>query len=115
MSKKGLQILAKRGILICMKGFKISLHTCTHCLSRKKRIALFFYDVPYRKPNVLGLVHSIVCGPITTSTHEGERYFVTFINYPSMKVWVYGLKTKDHLFVVFRHFHASFELEIGMK
>lgn len=98
MSEKGLQVLAKRGTLASVKGLKMSLKPCTHCLAGKQHKASFRYKAPHRKQNVLDLVHSDVCGPMTTSTLGGARYFVTFIDDHSRKVWVYALKTKDHVF-----------------
>jgi hypothetical protein len=94
----GLQILAKRGILAGVKGLEMSLKPCTHCLAGKQHRASFQYKAPNRKSNVLDLVHSDVCGPMTTSTLSGARYFVTFIDDHSRKVWVYPLKTKDQVF-----------------
>lgn len=115
MSDKGLQILAKRGILIGMKGLKMSLKPCTHCLARKQHKASFQYKAPHRKPHVLDLVHSDVCDPMTTSNLGGARYFVTFIDDHPRKVWVYALKTTDQVFVVFKQFHASVERETSKK
>ena len=48
-----------------------------------------------RKSNVLDLVYSDVCGPIKVESLGSNRYFVTFIDDASRKVWVYVLKTKD--------------------
>ena len=33
-----------------------------------------------RKPNVLDLIYSDVCGPIDVETLDGNKYFVTFID-----------------------------------
>lgn len=107
MSEEGPQILAKSGIFACMKGLKMSLKPCTHCLAGKQHRASFQYKAPHRKPHVLDLVHYDVCGPMTTSTLGGTRYFLTFIDDHSRKVWMYALKTKDRVFVVFKQFHAS--------
>jgi hypothetical protein len=52
---------------------------------------------------------------MSTSTYGGARYFVTFIDDHSRKVWVYPLKTKDQVFVVFKQFHASVERETDKK
>jgi len=71
-------------------------------LAEKKHRASFQYKASHRKPNVLDLVYSDVCSPMTTSTLGGARYFVTFIDDHSIKVWVYALKTKDQVFVVFK-------------
>uniref|UniRef100_A0A2N9F0J4 Integrase catalytic domain-containing protein n=1 Tax=Fagus sylvatica TaxID=28930 RepID=A0A2N9F0J4_FAGSY len=43
----------------------------------------------------------------------GNRYFVTFIDDVSRKVWVYVLKTKDQVFQLFKKFHTMVEREKG--
>jgi transposase InsO family protein len=60
-------------------------------------------------------VYSNVCGPIEVPTLGGNRYFVTFIDDASRKVWVYLLKTKDQVFDIFQQFHAMVERETGKQ
>ncbi|KAI5335775.1 hypothetical protein L3X38_025909 [Prunus dulcis] len=50
---------------------------------------------------------------MTTSILGGARYFVTFIDDHSRKVWVYAIRTKDQVYEVFKQFHASIERETG--
>ncbi|KAI5338837.1 hypothetical protein L3X38_018109 [Prunus dulcis] len=94
MSEKGPQILAKREELTGMKK-GMPLKSCTHCSVGKQHRASFQHGHAQRKPNVMDVVYSDVCGPMTTSTLSGARYFVTFIDYHSRKVWAYTLRTKD--------------------
>ncbi|CAL9017851.1 unnamed protein product [Prunus brigantina] len=96
MSEKGLQILAKREALTGMKKC-MPLKSCTHCLAGKQHRTSFQHGHAQRKPNVLDVVYSDVCGPMTTSTLGGARYFVTFIDDHSRKVWAYALRTKDQV------------------
>ena len=42
-----------------------------------------------------------------------NKYFVTFIDDASRKVWVYLLKSKDQVFQTFKEFHAMVERETG--
>ncbi|BBG96644.1 hypothetical protein Prudu_005502 [Prunus dulcis] len=103
MSEKGLQILAKREAPTGMKK-GMPLKSCMHCLAGKHHRASFQHGHAQRKPNVLDVVYSNVCGLMTTSTLGGARYFVTFIDDHSRKVWAYALRTKIS-------FHASVERE----
>ncbi|CAA0834695.1 Unknown protein [Striga hermonthica] len=43
----------------------------------------------------------------------GSRYFVTFIDDASRKLWVYFLRTKDEVFKYFKRFHAMVERQTG--
>ncbi|CAA0833378.1 Unknown protein [Striga hermonthica] len=45
----------------------------------------------------------------------GSRYFLTFIDDASRKVWVYILNTKDQVFEYFKSFHVIVERETGKK
>ena len=68
-----------------------------------------------RISELLSLVHSNVCGPIEVKSLDGNRYFVTFIDDTSRKMWVYFLISKDHVLEYFRIFHAMLERETGKK
>ena len=60
------------------------------------------FDVsPKRSDSVLGLVHSDVCGKMSTQSLSGSEYFLTFINDKTRYTWVYILKRKDRVFEQF--------------
>lgn len=48
-----------------------------------------------RAKGVLDLIHSDICGLMSTRALSGAEHFVTFIDYHSRKTWIYFLKTKD--------------------
>lgn len=75
MSEKGMQILARKELVPEVKG--TLLKTCVHCLAGKQHRVSFKRTPAYRKSNVLDLVHSNVCGPMTLRTLGGACYFVT--------------------------------------
>ena len=108
--KKGLQILAKKSLIRFSKG--MSLKPCDYYLSGKQN-RMSFRIPSIRKLNVLDFVYSDVCGPIDVESLGGNKYFVTFIEDASQKVWVYFLKTKDQIFEHFKKFHAMAEREKG--
>jgi len=45
----------------------------------------------------------------------GARYFVSFIDDYSRRLWVYPIKKKSDVFSVFKVFKAQIELETGKK
>jgi 5'-3' exoribonuclease 2 len=63
---------------------------------------------------VLDLVHSDVC-KMSVRSMGGEKYFVTFIDDFSRKVWVYVLRTNDQVLSVFKQFQVSVERETEKK
>jgi hypothetical protein len=53
---------------------------------------------------VLDIIHSDVCGPMSTYSYNGYVYYVSFIYEFSRKAWIYLLKTKGDLFKEFKTF-----------
>ena len=51
---------------------------------------------------VLDLVHSDVWEPAPIEARGGARYYVTFIDDFSRKVWIYFLKEKSEVFSKFK-------------
>ena len=45
----------------------------------------------------------------------GSRYYITFIDDCSRKVWVYFLKNKSDLFDTFKRWKAMIETETGLR
>lgn len=97
-----MQIIARKAVLPEVKG--TCLKHCVHYLTGKPHRVAFNRTLTSRKPNVLDLIHSDVCGPMKVSTHNGACYFVTFIDDHSRKVWAYALKTKDVMLEAFKLF-----------
>ena len=58
--------------------------------------------------DVLGLIHSDVCGPLPKSLGN-NKYFVTFIDDCTRHCWVYAIQSKDQVFSVFKEFKAMVE------
>ena len=68
-----------------------------------------------RSDELLGIVHSDVCGNIETKSLSGGEYFVTLINDNSRFVWVYTLKHKSEVFEKFTDWKSMVEKSSGMK
>jgi len=112
MSEKGLSTLVKKELITFVKG--IAPDPCNHCLFGKQHRVSFSYSST-RRSELLSLVHSDVCGPLEVESLGGNKYFLTFIDDASRKVWVYFLKTKDQVFNHFKLFHTMVERETGKK
>ena len=55
-----------------------------------------------RVDDLLGLVHSDVCGPISSTARGGYKYFITFTNDYSRYGYLYLMKHKDESFENFK-------------
>ena len=51
------------------------------------------------------LIHTNVWGPAPQSTHNGKKWFISFVDDCTRVTWVYLLKHKSDVCNVFRSFH----------
>ena len=63
----------------------------------------------------LEMVHTYVWGPCAVSSLGESRFYVTFIDDFSRKVWVYFLKHKSEVFETFKKWKAEVENQTGLK
>ena len=101
ISEKGLQILSKKSLISFAKGTTIK--PCNYGLFGKQH-RVSFQTSSERKSNILDLVYSDVCGPMEIESIGGNKYVVTFIDDTSRKLWIFILRTKDHVYQVFKSF-----------
>lgn len=85
---------------------------CVTCV-KGKQTRLPFSDEGSRATTLLELVHSDVCGPIQVQSFGGHRYFVTFIDDYSRRVFVYVMKNKNEVFECFKIFKKYAENQTG--
>ena len=63
------------------------------------------------KAEKLELVHTDLWGPSLVASFGGSKYYITFIDDSSRKVWVYFLKNKSDVFEIFKKWKAMVETE----
>lgn len=85
-----------------------NLEMCRSCMEGKMHRNAFPMSTS-RAKDVLELVHSDVCGPLNKETFGGARYFVTFIDDKSRKVWVHTMHRRSEVFELFKEFKAAME------
>lgn len=111
MTERGLKILSERKLLPGLT--KVSLPFCEHCVISKQH-RLKFGTSTAKSKGILDLIHSDVWKAPVLSL-GGARYFVSFIDDFSRRVWVYPIKRKSDVFEVFKAFKARVELESEKK
>lgn len=92
-----------------------SSFTCEGCIEGKQQRSPFPVDGATRASKVLEIVHSDVCGPMKTTSMGGCKYFVTFIDDFSRKIWLYPIKAKSECFEKFKEFKALVEKQSEHK
>jgi transposase InsO family protein len=68
-----------------------------------------------RAAGILDLIHSDVCGPMSSTSLTGCLYYVIFIDDFSRKSWIFFMKTKGQVFNRFQEFKALVENQTGKK
>jgi len=103
-----------------VKGMEINSSTsrtspCEPCLKGKQTRAEIHKTTETRADIVLGRVFSDVCGKMSTRSHRGFEYFVTFTDDKSRKVFVEGLHQKSDVERHLKAFIARAEVETGQR
>ncbi|KAK8953905.1 hypothetical protein KSP39_PZI002955 [Platanthera zijinensis] len=112
MSERALIELHKKGILKGVKTCKLDF--CETCvLGKQHRVK--FVTSSKRSKQMLEYIHSDVWGPAPESSLGGAKYFVTFIDDFSRKVWIHFLKNKSEVFEKFKIWKTKVEKQTGKK
>ena len=88
----GLKILQRKSMVTGLPEIVVPSQVCEECVVGKQHRSQFPKSKSWRAKEVLGLVHSDICGPITPISNGGKKYFITFIDDYSRKTWVYILQ-----------------------
>ncbi|GJZ56785.1 retrotransposon protein, putative, ty1-copia subclass [Tanacetum coccineum] len=85
---------------------------CVACMSGKMARKPYSHQVE-RAKDLLGLIHTDVCGPFKIMSRQGAYYFVTFTDDFSRYGYVYLLKHKYEVFETFKVFQKEVENQLG--
>nr|GEU54038.1 hypothetical protein [Tanacetum cinerariifolium] len=85
---------------------------CVSCMSGKMARKPYSHQVE-RAKDLLGLIHTDVCGPFKIVSRQGASYFVTFTDDFSRYGYVYLLKHKHEVFETFKLFQKEVENQLG--
>ncbi|RVW83869.1 Retrovirus-related Pol polyprotein from transposon TNT 1-94 [Vitis vinifera] len=113
MSEKGMKMLLSKGKLPELKS--IDFDMCESCILGKQKNVSFLKTGRTPKAEKLELVHTDLWGPSPVASLGGSRYYITFIDDSSRKVWVYFLKNKSDVFETFKKWKVMVETETGLK
>src|SRR6266536_2395357 len=62
-----------------------------------------------RANDLLEIIHTDVCGPVSVEAHGGYRYFLTFVDDLSRYGYIYLMKNKSETFERFKEFQSEVE------
>jgi hypothetical protein len=85
---------------------------CKGCMLGKN-VKKAFPRIDNRAQGILYMVHSDVCGPMSSPSLSGCLYYVIFIDDYSRKCWIYFLKDNSDTFDKFKEYKAFIEKQTG--
>ncbi|RDX94490.1 hypothetical protein CR513_23121, partial [Mucuna pruriens] len=106
ISKPDLEVLVDCNLLLGLKMIRFVSVTTRFVTKRKGKIK-------GGGLNQFGLGRNVWESPVLSL--GGAKYFVSFIDDYSRRLWVYPIKTKSSVFSQFKEFKAQVELETGKK
>ncbi|GJW21496.1 putative RNA-directed DNA polymerase [Tanacetum coccineum] len=113
LGNSGMQTLQAKHMVRDLPNFAINKLVCEDCMVGKQTKEVIPKTSNWRVGEILELVHSDICGPITPSSHTGNMYFLSFIDDYSRKGWVYLLAEKSQALESFKQFKKKVETETG--
>ena len=87
---------------------------CESCL-KGKMTKQPFNAKGRRAEELLELVHTDVCGPMSTQAKGGYEYFITFTDDYSRYGYVYLMRRKSEAFEKFKEFRAEVKNQLGKR
>eukprot|EP01018_Ginkgo_biloba_P000370 Gb_39764 [translate_table: standard] len=110
----GLVMLRKNEMVAGLPFIQGSKEICEGCLYGKQHRDSFPAS-KFKAREPLILVHTDLCGLMRTLSMGKARYFMTFIDDYTRKIWVYFLKEKSEAFIKFVEFRAMAQRQSGYK
>jgi hypothetical protein len=110
INEKHIERLHKDGLLSSF-DFE-SFDTCESCLLGKMTKAPFTGQSE-RVSDLLGLVHTDVCGPMSSVARGGFQYFITFTDDFSRYGYIYLIRHKSESFERFKEFQNEVQNQLG--
>ncbi|GJR89022.1 retrotransposon protein, putative, ty1-copia subclass, partial [Tanacetum coccineum] len=110
INKKRIKQLQQDGLLKSTDDE--SFDKCESCLSGKMTKKPFPHSNE-RAKDLLGIIHTDVCGPLRHVLRQGAGYFITFTDDYSRYGYIYLLKNKHEVFEIFKVFKNEVENQLG--
>jgi transposase InsO family protein len=98
-----------------MKFSNKKCEKCTTCIKGKQTSKLFSKVKGTRARDILGIVHTDICGPMCVPSWSGSKYFITLIDEKTRKTFVYFLKHKSEASNILKEFKAVAEKQSGKR
>jgi hypothetical protein len=113
LNYRSLQQLCNQQMVIGLPLASCRDCVCVDCVLGKHHRDNFEKRASWHASSPLHLVHSELCGPLSSPYFYGCKYFLNFIDDFSRHTWVYFLKLKSEVFDKFLAYKALVEKQSG--
>jgi hypothetical protein len=113
LNYRSLQQLCNQWMVTSLPPISCKDGVCVGCVLGRHHWDSFDKRASWHAPGPLQLVHSDLCGPLSSPYFSGCKYFLTFIDDFSKRTWVYFLKLKSEDFEKFLAYKALVENKYG--
>jgi transposase InsO family protein len=113
LSFKGLRTLQYKQMVRGLPQLKAPSKICIDCMVGKQHRDAIPNRSLWRASQRLQLIHVDICGPIKPVSNSKKRYFISFIDDYSRKVWIYFLAEKSEAFTIFKNYKNLVEKKTG--
>ena len=112
ISRPRIERLVKQGILHDLDFSDFD--TCVDCIKGKLPAKVRNKEAS-RSVDVLELIHTDICGPISPAAMGGYRYFITFVDDFSRFGWIELIQEKTNSLDAFKSFKSVIELKTSKR
>nr|CAN69408.1 hypothetical protein VITISV_014748 [Vitis vinifera] len=111
ISRERIERLVKKGILQNLDF--TDFHVCVDCIKGKQ--TKHTKKGAIRTNELLEIIHTDICGPLSVPCFTGEKYFITFIDDLSRYGYVYLMHEKSQAIDIFEMFIIEVERQLDKK
>ncbi|GAU31071.1 hypothetical protein TSUD_322080 [Trifolium subterraneum] len=106
---KDLTLMQKKNYVTGLPAMNAPDEICEECVPSKQPRGSFSKYAMSKTKSTLEIVYSDVCGPTRVDFIGGNKYFVSFVDDFSRKVWTYLINKKSDVLSVFKKFKSVVE------
>ncbi|GAU45882.1 hypothetical protein TSUD_401080, partial [Trifolium subterraneum] len=112
---KDLTLMQKKNYVTGLPAMNAPDEICEVCAHSKQPRGNFSKYAMSKTKSTLEIVYSDVCGPMQVDSIGGNKYFVSFVDDFSRKIWTYLINKKSDVLSVFKKFKSVVERQSGHK
>jgi len=100
-------------MILGVPKFEIPYKVCDNCLIGKQPRTTFNSSTTHRSNEILNVVYSDVCRPLEVPSSGVNKYFISFVDEFSKKIWLHLIKAKSDAFNIFQKIKVLVEKQSG--